>query len=116
MFTISTTNDRYNDIYLDNGGNLAISENANALANISKNAVLTNQGELEYNTEAGIPYFNTIFADTPLIDMFQANIVQTVESLDKVERVEGFEYTQKNGVFSYKLNEITEYGSITING
>lgn len=116
MLTIATSNDNINDIYLDNSGNIAISENINALANISKNAVLTNYGELEYNTEKGIPYFTTIFTDTPLIDIFQAYIVQTVQNLDKVERVTDFEYTQKNGVFSYSIKEISEYGDIIING
>lgn len=115
MITIATSENN-NDIYIDASGNLAISENTAALANVSKNAVLTNYGELEYNAEKGIPYFSTIFADTPLIDLFQASIIQTLSDLDKVQRVSNFEYEVKDGIFSYSVKEKTEYGDILING
>lgn len=114
MKTIAT-NDK-NDLYIDAGGNLAITEDVTALANVSKNAVLTNFGELEFNAEKGIPYFTTIFSDMPLIDLFQASVVETLSNLDKVERVTGFEYTIQNGIFSYSVKEKTEYGEILLNG
>lgn len=116
MLTIATSNDNINDIYVNSSGNLAISQKADALANISKNTVLTNYGELEYNTEKGVPYFKTIFADVPLIDLFQASIVQTLSELDKVQRVSNFEYTVKDGIFSYSVKEKTDYGEIILNG
>lgn len=114
MQTISINSD--NDLYLDTSGNLAITFNINALADISKNKVLTNLGEPQYNAEDGIPYFDTIFTDTPKIDLFQAAIIGDLESLDNIERVSNFEYKQDNGIFSYTLIEHTTYGDIELNG
>lgn len=114
MITISTNEN--NDIFLDSSGNIATSTDINALANVSKNKVLTTLGEPEYNQLDGIPYFETIFTDTPKIDLFQATVIDTLESLDEVQRVTNFDYEQNNGVFSYSLIEKTTYGDIQLNG
>lgn len=114
MITISTNEN--NDIFLDSNGNIATSTDINALANVSKNKVLTTLGEPEYNQLEGIPYFETIFTDTPKIDLFQAAVIDTLESLDEVQRVTNFDYEQNNGVFSYSLIEKTTYGDIQLNG
>lgn len=114
MITISTNEN--NDIFLDSSGNIAKSTDINALANVSKNKVLTTLGEPEYNQLDGIPYFETIFTDTPKIDLFQAAVIDTLESLDEVQRVTNFDYEQNNGVFSYSLIEKTTYGDIELQG
>lgn len=114
MITISTNEN--NDIFLDSSGNIATSTDINALANVSKNKVLTTLGEPEYNQLDGIPYFETIFTDTPKIDLFQAAVIDTLESLDEVQRVTNFDYEQNNGVFSYSLIEKTTYGDIELQG
>lgn len=114
MITIATNSD--NDIYIDTSGNIATSQDINALANISKNKVLTNYGEPQYNALEGIPYFDTIFTDTPKIDLFQAAVVQSLEDLDEVQRISNFEYTQQNGIFSYSLKEHTTFGEVVLNG
>lgn len=114
MITISTNEN--NDIFLDSSGNIATSTDINALANVSKNKVLTTLGEPEYNQLDGIPYFETIFTDTPKIDLFQAAVIDTLESLNEVQRVTNFDYEQNNGVFSYSLIEKTTYGDIELQG
>lgn len=114
MKTIAT--DDNNDLFINAEGNIKISDDLDALANISKNAVLVNQGELEYNQQKGIPYLETIFTDNVNTDMFQANIIQTLEALDGVERVSAFSFDIKDGVYSYRVEEITEYGTVVLNG
>lgn len=114
MKTIGTNQN--NDIYIDSSGNLAILTDINALANISKNAILTTQGEPQYNQENGIPYFETIFTDTPSIDLFQAAQIATLENLENVNRVEEYNYSQANNIFSYSVKIDTTYGEIIING
>lgn len=114
MKTILTNKD--NDLFLDANGNLAIGEGLEAAANVSKNAVLVNYGECEYNTTIGVPYFDTIFNDFPLIDLFQAAIIRVLENLDFVKRTLNFNYSEKNGVFSYSVTEKTDLGDIQING
>lgn len=114
MKTIIT--DDKNDIFIDAGANIAMADGIDALANISKNAVLVNKGELEFNKRKGIPYFDTIFAENANIDMFQANIVKTLENLDGVERISSFSYEVKDGIYSYSVEEITDYGTVVVNG
>jgi len=114
VITISTNDN--NDIYVNAYGNIATSEDISALANVSKNRALTNLGEPEYNQLFGIPYFETIFTDTPKIDLFQAAMIDCMEGQEEVERVSNFEYNQNNDVFSYTLTEQTIYGDIQING
>lgn len=114
MKTILTNEN--NDLYLDASGNLAVGEGLKAAANVSKNAVLVNYGECEYNTSIGVPYFDTIFNDYPLIDLFQAAIIRVLENLSFVQRTLNFNYTETNGVFSYSVTEKTDLGDIQING
>ena len=114
MKTIGTNQN--NDIYIDTSGNLAILTDINALANVSKNAILTTQGEPQYNQESGIPYFETIFCDTPKIDLFQAAQIATLENLENVNRVEEYKYSQANNIFSYSVKIDTTFGEIEING
>jgi len=114
MQTISINQN--NDMYLDASGNIAITQDINALADISKNKVLTNYGEPEYNALDGIPYFETIFADKPNVDLFQAAIIETLENTENIERISDFEYKQNNGIFSYTLTEHTTFGEIVFNG
>lgn len=114
MITIATNSD--NDIYIDSSGNLAMPTDINALANVSRNVVLTTLGEPEYNQQNGIPYFETVFTDTPKIDLLQAAQVATLEKLENVNRVSNYEYKQSNGVYSYSLIEHTTYGDIQLNG
>lgn len=114
MITIATNDN--NDIFINTSGNIATSNDIVALANVSKNRVLTNLGEPQYNQQFGIPYFETIFTDNPTIDLFQASIIQILEEQEEVNRVSNFDYSQENGIFSYKLTENTIYGDIEING
>lgn len=114
MKTLAT--DKNNDLFINAEGYIAVSEDLDALANISKNAVLVNRGELHYNVLNGIPYLETIFSDSVNTDMFQANIIQTLEGLEGVERISAFSFDIKDGIYSYSVEEITEYGTVVLNG
>lgn len=114
MKTISVNQN--NDIYVDASGNIAIGIDINALSDVCKNKVLTTLGEPEYNQTAGIPYFETVFCDTPKIDLFQTAVIETIEQTDNVNRVTNFDYTQNNGVLSYSLIINTDFGDIQLNG
>lgn len=105
-----------NDIFIDSSGNLAIGQNINALANVSKNKILTTLGEPQYNQLDGIPYFETIFCDTPKIDLFQASQIEALESLEHVNKVAKYDYTQENGVFNYVVTIDSDFGEIQLNG
>ena len=114
MQTISINQN--NDIYIDTSGNIAIKNDIEALADISKNKVLTTLGEPEYNQLEGIPYFDTIFCDNPKIDLFQAAIIQTLKDTENVSDVNNFNYTQNKGVFSYSVTINSDFGDVQLNG
>lgn len=114
MITIATNDE--NDIYISTTGDLTTLTDINAMANVSRNVVLTTLGEPEYNQQNGIPYFETIFTDTPKIDLLQAAQIAVLENLDNVTRVSNYEYNQTNGTYSYSLIEHTTFGDIKLNG
>lgn len=114
MLTIATNEN--NDIYVDSSGNLAILQDINALANVSKNKVLTTLGEPQFNQLDGIPYFETVFTDTPKIDLFQVKQIEALENLEHVNKVSNYTYTQENGVYNYSVNINSDFGEIQLNG
>lgn len=105
-----------NDIFIDSSGNIALKNDIEALADMSKNKVLETLGESQYNQLEGIPYFETIFCDTPKIDLFQAAVIQTTKNTEDVINVKDFNYTQNSGVFSYTVTIVSDFGDIQLNG
>ena len=69
MITIATVDrkilnngeETVNDICLDNNNNLCVIGSLDATMNVLKNVVRVNTGELQYNINKGVPYFQTIF-------------------------------------------------------
>lgn len=114
MKTIATNEN--NDLYIDSSGNLAVSYDIYALSNVIKNKALTTLGEPQYNIQDGIPYFETIFTDTPSIDLYQAKLIKDIENTENTERVVSFEYTDSNGILNYKATIQSTYGEIELNG
>lgn len=114
MKTIALNKD--NDLYLDDGGNLALALESDAMSEISKNIVLTNKGELEFAILNGLPYMETIFSENGNFDIFQAEIIQALEKLDGVQRVSSFSYIVVDKVYSYSVTLITDYGTVVLNG
>lgn len=114
MKTILTN--KNNDIYINASGNIAFTDGLEAAANVCKNAVLVNYGECQYNTDNGVPYFDTIYNDFPLIDLFQAAIVRVLDNLSFVQRTSNFEYKQEQKTFLYTVKIQTDIGDITLNG
>ena len=114
MKTLSTNEN--NDLYIDSSGNLAVSNDIYALSNVIKNKALTTLGEPQYNIQNGIPYFETIFTDTPSIDLYQAKLIKDIENTENTERVKSFDYTENNGILNYTATIQSTYGDITLNG
>lgn len=114
MLSIAT--DENNDIFLDAFGNLATVNGIEAVAQICRNKVLTTYGELVYGTNEGVPYFETVFTDTPNLELFQNAIVETLQAVEGVVRVKSFEYSVTGGTLSYTAEIQTVYGDMVLNG
>ena len=105
-----------NDVFLDEFGNLAMRDDAEALANVILNRQQTASGELQYNINGGIPYFSTVFSSPPDLQMFEAFLREDAISVPEVERVTAFSVDVSGGTLTYKMELSTIYGGITVNG
>ena len=61
-----------NDIYLDADGNLAMSVDLQAVLEGCAQVAQTLLGEMIYNTNQGIPYFQVVWVGVPNIQQFEA--------------------------------------------
>lgn len=110
--THSTTN----DIMLDGLNNLAFKQDASALANIVLNRAQTSTGELQYDINAGIPYFTTVFSSPPDLQMFAAFVKADAASIPGVESVRAFAMERDRETLVFRLELSTIFGDLTING
>ena len=113
MQTISINEN--NDIYIDNSGNLAISQGLEAIGNIFVNKSQTLKNEMLYS-DKGIDYFNTIFSSPSYPDLFQNELTNQLEATEATISVESFEAETKDNIFKYSAKIQTEYGELYLNG
>ena len=114
MKTIAINNN--NDIYLTPSGNLAVKEDIEAMGDILVNKSQTVRGELQFDTEEGIDFMNTIFKSPSEPELFQAELIEQLENTDGVRNVYSYTSSVDNNVYSYTADIITDYGNITLNG
>ena len=105
-----------NDIMVDGLRNIATKEDAEALANIVLNREQTAMGELQYDVNAGIPYFTTVFASPPDLEMFGSFVKEDAASIPGVERVRAFALERDRETVLFHLELSTIFGDLTING
>lgn len=114
MQTISINQN--NDIFLDETGNLAMSKNLDAMGNIFLNKSQTNKGELPYNTEKGIDFFNTVFSSPCYPDLFQNELLSELEDTEATQEVLNYTENTEDNIYSYSVDILTDYGQVTLNG
>lgn len=95
-----------NDIYLING-DIAMVDGKDAKAQIISAALRTRRGELQLDTERGIPYFDTIFQSGSRYNtqLWEAYVRKTVMEFDFVKSISSFDYDidYKTGMIKYTL-------------
>lgn len=106
-----------NDLYLNNTGSLAFADDGKeATAQIIKNVLLTQKGELPLDVEAGIPYLETVLGDNPNVPLWEGYMIERAESVANVQRVEQMQSKAANNVLSYEMTILTDYGTVTAEG
>ena len=110
--------DNNNDIHIDAYGNIAIFEDAQALANVVYNLDKTVIGECPLNTGLGIDYFGTIFTAQPSLMRFKSQNIEQTENLDEVIAVDSFtfDYDTEKNILSYEKVVDSIYGEVKVNG
>ena len=98
-------------------GQLAMTDGRYAQAQIIQSAILTVKGELQYDTERGIPYFETIFDHPKKIDLWRAYVIDRVRKFEWVRDITDFtqEFDYSNKIIKYKMTIVTDNGVVHIN-
>ena len=99
-------------------GQLAMADGRIAQSQIIQAAILAVKGELQYDTERGIPYFETIFDHPNKIDLWRAYVIDRVRKFEWVTDIIDFthEFDYTNKTINYKMQVATNEGLVTVNG
>lgn len=104
-----------NDIFA-HGGNLAIVSGKEAYANVIADVVRTCRGELQLDTGAGVPYFETVFDSVNGIDIWKSEVRKRVLALSFVRSIDSFSasWNTENRILSYSMTVSTDNDTVTI--
>ncbi len=109
------------DIYLNSLNNIAISSDLidgdlQATLQACAQAARTLLGEMIYNVNAGIPYFQTVWNGIPNIQQYNAALRQSFLAVTGVVEVVSLITSQVDNTLQYTAIIKTLYGSGGING
>lgn len=95
---------------------LAAAADLDAYEQILAAVVLTVKGELQLDTERGIPYFDTVFASSHLIDQWALAVRRAVLDKPFVESIDNFTYrfNHATNTLEYELDVTTDIGGLTV--
>ncbi len=106
----------YNDIYLNQDGNLSMSLDQDALIEQCAQAAKTLLGELVLNTTVGIPYQQAVWVGVPNIQQFSAALRSAFLSVPGVVDVIELNVVSANNTLIYNAIITTIYGTGALNG
>ena len=105
-----------NDLYLTPQGNLGTKTDLEAMGDIFINKSQTNRGELIYNQDSGIDFFNTIFGEPCYLDIFQNQLISELEDTAETQKISDFTQEITKGNYTYSVNCQTTYGQLNLQG
>lgn len=104
------------DMFLDAYGNIALASGKEAYAQIVNAKMRTTLGELQLDMRKGLPYFETVFSNAALLDIWRASAVEMLEALPFVISVDSFICQIEGNVVKYTSEIRTDSGVIQTNG
>ena len=118
------TNDK-NDLYLsttDSGG-MAVSGSvlvsgtgSEALRQEIVNRVRLQRGEYQYDLTRGVDYMGLLLTDTPLVRIWEGQVLDLVRSVSQITNIKYWNYGLKGNNFMFRLTVDSNYGTIEIKG
>ena len=105
-----------NDIYLDSFGNISLSTNLQAVLENCAQAARTLLGEIVFNINQGIPYFQVVWIGVPNILQFSAALRLAFLAVSGVSEVVTLDTQQVDNSLTYTAVIKTVYGIGTLNG
>jgi len=106
----------FNDIYLDGDGNISLSFDLQAVLQACAQAAQTLLGEIIFNVDEGIPYFQTLWVGVPNVQQFNAALRTAFLNVPNVVEVVSLMTSQVNNDLQYTAVIQTIYGSSGLTG
>lgn len=109
-----------NDIYLDSRGNISISRDLQAVLQECAQVAKTRLGELVFNVDLGIPFFDTVWDGIPNIPQYTAALRSSILNVDGVIEIISLlaapPTDENKDILNYTAIIRTIYGTGSING
>lgn len=106
--------DSHNDIRIGSDGQFATVDGLDAYSAMIADVVRTVRGELQLDTERGVPYFETVFKSVNGIDIWKNDVRKRILELPFVKSIDSFEASYANRKLEYTLHISTDAGTVTI--
>ena len=106
----------YDDIYLDSNHNISVSYNLQAVLEACAQAAQTVLGEIIFNINQGIPFFQVVWIGVPNIQQYIAALRVAFLNVPNVVEVVSLMTSQIDNNLSYTAVIRTIYGSGGISG
>ena len=100
-----------NDIYLDPLGNIAFAYDLTAILQQCQQAAQTLLGEMVYNVNEGIPYYQVLWIGIPNVTQFTAALRRAFLAVGGVVEVVSLITSQVDNTLSYSAVIRTVYGT-----
>lgn len=102
------------DLVLDVAGNIAVASDPYALAQDAASAVKLFKGELWYDTEPGVPYFETILGKRPPLSLIKSKLVDAALRVPGVVAARVFITAFENRVVSGQVQVTDQQGRLQV--
>lgn len=106
----------YDDIYLDSKGNISLSFDMQAVLEACAQAAQTVLGEIIFNVNQGIPFFQTVWNGVPNLQQYTAALRLAFLNVPNVVEVVSLMTNQVNNELQYTAVIRTIYGTGGISG
>lgn len=114
MSTATIQVNENNDIFLPDGRNLNILQDAPACAQSVRQAGLMRLGENIYDQLDGVDYLGTIFIGTPDYDAARQSIANAILKVPDVIGIQSLIIDIQGDVLYYNADILTAYGKLTV--
>ena len=85
-----------------------------AYAVVIGDAIRTVRGELQLDTERGVPYFETVFKSVNGIDIWKNDVRKRVLEFPFVKSIDSFDVSYANRKLKYTMRLTTDAGDVTV--
>lgn len=111
MKTIARTYDGANDMYLDSTGQIAMTSSDKDLQqNLIISSMCTLLGELQLDTNIGIPYFETVFTSPTMINGWKSACRSRLRKFTWLSAITKFDTTLTDGILRFNMDIQTADG------